>query len=356
MKLSTAFKILIAIGISELAGIIGSIFTMDAIAPSAGSGQASWYTGIVKPAWNPPSWVFGPVWITLYAMMGIASYLVWRKKDSRSLGNDRVARRRVRGALTIFGVQLFLNAIWSVIFFGMHNPGWAFVDIVLLWIAIVATIGVFWRISKPAAWLLVPYILWVSFAGFLNYTIWTLNKVDAGEQVYCTMEAKLCSDGSAVGRTGPKCEFAACPEVNERLSWKTFTDKKSGITFQYPEELGTTYMRAYDWPPQVVVTNERFECVAAGSEIERVGRTEPWKIEDRSYCVTRISEGAAGSIYTQYAYAVDKGLQTWVFTATVRAMQCGNYDEPYKTACEGERDAFDFDSVMDKIIQTATMR
>lgn len=350
MKPATAFKILIAIGISEFAGIIGSFFTMDAI--------PTWYAGIVKPTWNPPSWVFGPVWITLYAMMGIASYLIWASSAKIVPGETQKAtqRKRVRGALTIFGVQLFLNAIWSIIFFGLHNPGWAFVDIVLLWIAIVATIGVFWRISKPAAWLLVPYILWVSFAGYLNYTIWTLNKVDAGEQVYCTMEAKLCPDGSAVGRSGPKCEFAACPAVNDRLTWKTFTDEIKGITFRYPEELGTTYMRAYDWPPQVAVTNERFECVTAGSEIERAGRTELRKVDNRSYCVTKVSEGAAGSVYTQYAYAVDKGPQVWIFTATVRATQCGNYDEPYKTECEGERETFDFDSVMDKIIQTATMR
>src|SRR3989339_747339 len=189
MLLKPLIQLIIAIAIAELAGIIGSFFTVGAI--------DTWYTGIVKPAWNPPSWLFGPVWVTLYAMMGVAVWLVWRRRDSGSK-----AGMTWRLALAMFGIQLVLNALWSIIFFGLHSPGWAFVEIVLLWAAIVGTIGVFWRISKPAALLLVPYILWVSFAGYLNYTIWDLNKI--GERmVFCTADAMQCPDGTFVARTGP---------------------------------------------------------------------------------------------------------------------------------------------------------
>jgi len=218
MNLKPVIQLIIAIAIAELAGIIGSFFTVGAI--------DTWYAGIVKPAWNPPSWVFGPVWVVLYAMMGVAAWLVGREVevDSRLRGNDNSLdtglrrydnaagigeRRIIKGALAIFGVQLVLNALWSTIFFGLHSPMWAFVEIVLLWVAIVGTIGVFWRISKPAALLLVPYVLWVSFAGYLNYTIWNLNKIDE-RMVFCTADAMQCPDGTFVGRTGPNCEFQ-CP-------------------------------------------------------------------------------------------------------------------------------------------------
>lgn len=160
------FKLVIAIGVSELAGIIGSFFTISAIPdPSTSSGQA-WYAGLVKPVLNPPAWVFGPAWTTLYALMGIAAFLVWK---------NGWERKDIRIALGVFSLQLFLNAIWSIIFFGLQSPGWAFVDLVALWLSIIWTIVVFYKISKPAAYLFVPYILWVSFAGYLNYSIWTLN-------------------------------------------------------------------------------------------------------------------------------------------------------------------------------------
>ena len=158
MKLNNFFKLIIAIGVSELAGIIGSVFTNSAI--------PNWYAGLVKPALNPPAWVFGPAWTTLYALMGIAAFLIWR------MGWER---KEVKMALGVFGIQLSLNSVWSIIFFGLQNPGWALVDIVFLWLAIVWTMVVFYKISRPAAYLLVPYLLWVSFASYLNYSIWVLN-------------------------------------------------------------------------------------------------------------------------------------------------------------------------------------
>src|SRR3989339_1021525 len=158
MKINNTFKLIIAIVVSELAGIIGSVFTTQSI--------SGWYADIVKPALNPPAWVFGPVWTTLFVLMGISAFLIWEK----GLG-----RRDVKIALGIFIGQLVLNTLWSIIFFGLHSPGGAFIEIILLWFAIVTTIIVFAQISKVAAWLLGPYILWVSFAGYLNFSIWTLN-------------------------------------------------------------------------------------------------------------------------------------------------------------------------------------
>ena len=158
MKINNTFKLVIAIVISELAGIIGSVFTTPSI--------AGWYATLVRPALNPPAWVFGPVWTTLFALMGIAAFLVWKKG---------LERRDVKIALGIFIGQLVLNTLRSIIFFGLHSPAGAFVEIIFLWLAILATIIAFAKISKPAAWLLLPYILWVSFAGYLNLMIWILN-------------------------------------------------------------------------------------------------------------------------------------------------------------------------------------
>lgn len=150
--------LIISIFITESVGLIGAVFTSSNI--------NSWYLTLAKPELSPPSWIFAPVWTILYALMGIAAFLVWK---------NGLEEKRVRVALGIFGVQLFLNTIWSIIFFGLRNPGLALVDIILLWLAIAWTMVVFHKISKPAGWLLVPYILWVSFAAYLNYLIWVLN-------------------------------------------------------------------------------------------------------------------------------------------------------------------------------------
>lgn len=123
---------------------------------------ANWYATLNKPSWNPPNWLFGPVWTLLYAMMGVAAWLVWRRVGWGT-------------AILCFAVQLGLNLAWSFIFFGAHQTGLAFVEIILLWLAIVATIISFSAVSKPAAALLIPYLLWVSFAAALNFTIWRLN-------------------------------------------------------------------------------------------------------------------------------------------------------------------------------------
>lgn len=158
MKINNAYKAIISIAGCELAGIIGSVFTVSEI--------STWYATLNKSVINPPGWVFGPAWTTLYALMGIAFFLVWKS------GAKQKEKRR---AFAVFGVQLFLNAAWSLLFFGLHNPGFALVDIILMWCAIVGTMVVFYRISKPAAYLLIPYLAWVTFASYLNYVVWALN-------------------------------------------------------------------------------------------------------------------------------------------------------------------------------------
>lgn len=151
LKLNKLPKFLFAVVICEFAGIIGSLFTFSAI--------PSWYVYLNKPFFAPPNFVFGPVWTLLYFLMGVSLYIVWVKKKP----------------LTIFWIQLFLNAFWSIIFFGLRNPLLAFIDIIGLWIAVVLTIKYFFSFSKPAAYLLIPYLLWVSFASLLNLSIVILN-------------------------------------------------------------------------------------------------------------------------------------------------------------------------------------
>jgi translocator protein len=136
-----------------LGGGFGSLFQPGA-----------WYDGLTKPSFNPPSWVFGPVWTLLYVLMGVAAWLIWRQY-----------RGRARGALTLFVVQLVFNAGWSAMFFGLQSPGLAFAWIVVLWLLIVATTVVFWRLRRAAGALLLPYLAWVSFAAVLNYSLWQLN-------------------------------------------------------------------------------------------------------------------------------------------------------------------------------------
>lgn len=158
MRLINIVKFVVAIVITQAAGFIGSAFTIPAI--------PQWYEALLKPELAPPNSVFAPVWTTLYVLMAIAAFLVWKKGLSRT---------DVRVALGLFVGQLVLNTLWSIVFFGLRSPGGALVVIAILWLAIIATMVAFAKISKPAVWLLAPYIVWVSFAAYLNYAIWTLN-------------------------------------------------------------------------------------------------------------------------------------------------------------------------------------
>ncbi|MEI7719564.1 MAG: TspO/MBR family protein [archaeon] len=151
-------KLVASIVLVWIVGVSGSLFTASSI--------NSWYSYLVKPSFNPPSWLFGPVWTILYIMIGVSLFLVWTTKANKILK---------RKAYWIFGIQLVLNAMWSVAFFGAHNPGLAFIVIVLLWISIILNIIEFYKIKKFTGYLLVPYFLWVSFAAVLNLAIYLLN-------------------------------------------------------------------------------------------------------------------------------------------------------------------------------------
>lgn len=147
-------KLLAAIIICQLAGIVGSIFTFDSL--------TTWYATLNKPFFQPPNWLFGPVWIILYTLMGISLYWILNKKKNKK-------------ALKIFSVQLILNAVWSIIFFGMKNTLFAFFEIILLWIFILWMIMEFYKLDKKSAYILVPYLVWVSIAAILNLSVYLLN-------------------------------------------------------------------------------------------------------------------------------------------------------------------------------------
>jgi benzodiazapine receptor len=159
MKARDIWKLVVSIIACLAAGAIGSIFTSQAI--------PTWYATLEKPVFNPPNWVFMPVWTLLYIMMGVAAFLVWRKG---------LENKQVRIALIIFLVQLVLNALWSVAFFGLQSPAYGLVVIAALWVAILVTVLRFYRISLTASVLMWPYLLWVTFAAVLNSSIWLLNR------------------------------------------------------------------------------------------------------------------------------------------------------------------------------------
>ncbi|MCX6791223.1 MAG: tryptophan-rich sensory protein [Candidatus Gribaldobacteria bacterium] len=150
-------KILLAVLVCEGAGMLGAVFTTPAI--------ASWYATLAKPSFSPPNWVFTPVWTLLFLLMGVALFLVW---------NEKSKGKNIQTAVLVFFQQLALNVLWSVLFFGLHSPLLALIEIIILWLSIVMTIFYFAKISKTAAWLLVLYLVWVSFATFLNFSIWRL--------------------------------------------------------------------------------------------------------------------------------------------------------------------------------------
>lgn len=162
MRAGNILRLALSIGLPLAAGALGSLATRPAI--------AGWYATLNKPPFNPPGWLFGPAWTVLYILMGIAAWLVW----SRGL-----AAPGVKPALVLFLVQLALNVAWSFLFFAARSPLAGFVEIILLWVAILVTMVLFFRVSPAAGWLMVPYIGWVSFAAVLNGAIMLLNRKGA---------------------------------------------------------------------------------------------------------------------------------------------------------------------------------
>ena len=147
-----------SIALCQLAGVLGSLFTSPAI--------PTWYKTLNKPFFTPPDWIFGPVWISLFILMGISLFMIWRRQD----------HPRFKLTLVFFLIQLILNILWSVAFFGLRSPLLGLVDIVLLWVAILLMIQHFSKVSRMAGFLLLPYLLWVGFAALLNFYLWILNR------------------------------------------------------------------------------------------------------------------------------------------------------------------------------------
>ena len=152
-----------AMQITALVGWL--LLTFSATATGVFVKTGGWYAELAKPTWNPPSWVFGPVWTALYIMMAVAAWLVWRQGGWKAQ----------RGPLTLYLVQWALNALWTPLFFGLQRPGLAFAEILALAVALGATLITFWKVRPSSALLLVPYALWTTFATVLNFTIWRMN-------------------------------------------------------------------------------------------------------------------------------------------------------------------------------------
>jgi len=159
LKIKKLLKLAASLTICLSAGAIGSLFTSSSV--------DSWYQTLNKPPFNPPSWLFAPVWTALYVMMGISLFSAWISQS--------IHKGKKNTAFSFFALQLLLNMMWSALFFGLQNPFLAFIEIILLWIAIIITIALFRRISALAGYLLIPYFLWVTFAAILNYSIFLLN-------------------------------------------------------------------------------------------------------------------------------------------------------------------------------------
>ena len=149
---------MVSVLVCQATGAVGSLFTSPSI--------PTWYASLQKPNFNPPNWIFAPVWTILFLLMGVSLYLIWSKG---------LRDKKVKTAFFIFAIQLILNMLWSFLFFGLQSPLYAFIEIIILWMAILLTIASFYKISKIAGYLLLPYILWVSFAAVLNFSILILN-------------------------------------------------------------------------------------------------------------------------------------------------------------------------------------
>lgn len=157
------FRLIVSLIIPQVAGIIGSFFTVQGI--------KGWYAGLIKPSFNPPGWIFSPVWITLYVLMGISIYLIWSAYDKASAGQ----RKKLKITFWLFWAHLFFNATWSIMFFGLKSAALGLINIAIIWVFILVLMIRFWKIKKLASYLLIPYFLWVSFASVLNFFLWYLN-------------------------------------------------------------------------------------------------------------------------------------------------------------------------------------
>ncbi|HRH23608.1 MAG TPA: hypothetical protein PK295_03180 [Candidatus Magasanikbacteria bacterium] len=220
--------------------------------------------------------------------------------------------------------------------------------------------------NKNSVPLIIVIVVVIIFTGFIWYKNATEKNVGGmitdGESVMCTMDAKICPDGSYVGRTGPQCEFAECPGedgdpywieackdggcpdiapfTGELSTWKRGVDTTKEVLFSYPEKIKTTYIHTTKWPPVVTLLDTPYSCTAKGTETSARGKTEEQTIAGEQYCVNTQSETAAGSVYLNYIYTSVYGDKTVRFVFGLRQPQCENYNVPEQAACEKEREKF----------------
>lgn len=186
----------------------------------------------------------------------------------------------------------------------------------------------------------------------------------AEEPVACTMDAKMCPDGSYVGRTGPKCEFAACPEGSvEEITlppaeglWMWKNSSQGVVSFKYPGEFGVTYTHPVDWPPHVEVIENAYTCTPGGTEIDEEGKTEKKKVNGQEFCKTVQVEGAAGSVYRNYVFQTVADDKHIMLSFSTQSSQCDNYPAAEKTTCQNEAMFFDLDSVIYSMFQTMEVK
>ena len=182
-------------------------------------------------------------------------------------------------------------------------------------------------------------LLWQNFGGE--------NESAVNEPIFCAADVRLCSDGSYVSRVAPTCEFAECPIP---LGWKT--SSAGGVEFKYPETLTAKYISVSEWPPKVVVKTGEFSCAETPATESFPTRVARRMVDDRLYCVAAMSEGAAGSTYTTYTYTTARAGKLISLNFVLRYPQCLNYDDPKQSECAAEREAFDLDGVIDRIVGT----
>ncbi len=179
------------------------------------------------------------------------------------------------------------------------------------------------------------------------------------EPIFCAADAKLCPDGSYVSRVAPTCEFAACPstepDVGIEPGWETYRDPGGAFEFKYPKTLTTKYIDAFEWPPTIKVADGEFVCGEIDLGDGPPERTIPRMVDGRQYCVVEADDGAAGSTYTTYTYTTSRDGKLISLNFVLRYPQCLNYDDPAQSECLAEREAFDLDGVVDRIVETVVI-
>lgn len=203
-------------------------------------------------------------------------------------------------------------------------------------------------LDRTIALIIVIVLAWVYFAFIKSKPMVNQNTND--NQIVCTAEAKQCGDGSYVSRTGQNCEFTACPEeLMDYTGWLAGTDSQAQIAFQYPPSLSAHYISSATWPPKLSVSDEAYACQPVEATSPSFTQTTQRQLENRKYCITRSTEGAAGSEVTTYHYTTLWQNKLVSFDLILNYPRCENYDQPQQAECQAERQTFDLDALVDKI-------